>query len=56
MPLAQVRDSVVGRGRRGIAYLEAKLAGEPVSLATAADVHLQKAAKIPADHRAGDPQ
>jgi hypothetical protein len=27
--LAQIRDSVVGRGRRGIAYLEAKLAALP---------------------------
>jgi FG-GAP-like repeat/ASPIC and UnbV len=42
--LAQIRDSVVGRGRRGIAYLEEKLAGlppgEPTTPSTAADIHL----------------
>ena len=39
--LAQIRDSVVGRGRRGIAYLEDKLAslppGDPATPSTAAD-------------------
>ncbi len=42
--LAQVRDSVVGRGRRGIAYLQTKLAslppGAPATPSTAADLHL----------------
>jgi hypothetical protein len=38
--LAQMRDSVVGRGRRGIAYLQAKLAGEPASPSTTADIHI----------------
>src|SRR5579883_1326855 len=41
--LAQIRDSVVGRGRRGIAYLEAKLAGlppgDPATPSTTTDIH-----------------
>jgi hypothetical protein len=41
--LAEIRDSVVGRGRRGIAYLETKLAGlspgDPATPSTAADIH-----------------
>ena len=42
--LAQLRDSVVGRGRRGIDYLQKKLAnlppGVPASAFTAADIHV----------------
>ena len=41
--LAHVRDSVVGRGRRGIAYLQDKLASLPPgpgSSSTAADIHV----------------
>jgi FG-GAP-like repeat len=41
--LAQIRDSVAGRGRRGIAYLQAKLASlppGPASRSTGADIHL----------------
>ena len=42
--LAQIRDSVVGRGSRGIAYLEDKLAslppGDPATPSTTADIHL----------------
>jgi hypothetical protein len=41
--LAHVRDSVVGRGRRGIVYLQRKLAElppGPASRSTAADIHL----------------
>jgi FG-GAP-like repeat/ASPIC and UnbV len=38
--LAQAQESVVGRGRRGIAYLQAKLLDEPASPSTTADIHL----------------
>ena len=42
--LAQIRDSVVGRGARGIEYLQNKLAGlppgGPISESTSADIHL----------------
>jgi hypothetical protein len=42
--LKQVRDSVVGRGERGITYLENKLAGlppgDPATPSTAAHIHL----------------
>jgi hypothetical protein len=42
--LSQLRASVVGRGRRGIDYLQKKLAalppGEPASAFTAADIHV----------------
>jgi hypothetical protein len=42
--LAQVRDSVVGRGQRGITYLEDKLRslppGDPATPSTAANIHL----------------
>jgi hypothetical protein len=42
--LAQIRDSVVGRGRRAIAHLEGKLAGlppgDPATPAAATDIHL----------------
>ena len=42
--LSQLRASVVGRGRRGIAYLEEKLSslppGAPAAASTAADIHV----------------
>jgi FG-GAP-like repeat/ASPIC and UnbV len=42
--LEQVADSVIGRGRRGIAYLEDKLAqlapGDPATPSTATNIHL----------------
>ena len=42
--LAQLRDSVAGRGRRGIAYLQEKLESlspsDPAARSTAADMHL----------------
>ena len=42
--LAEIRDSVAGRGRRGIAYLEGKLAdlksGDPATPATTANIQL----------------
>ncbi len=42
--LMQIRDSVVGRGERGIAYLEGKLAtvkpGDPATPSTTANIHL----------------
>ncbi len=42
--LAEIRDSVAGRGRRGIAYLEGKLAelksGDPATPATRANIQL----------------
>jgi hypothetical protein len=42
--LVQIRDSVVGRGRRGIAHLEGKLAalppGDPATPSTATNMHL----------------
>jgi hypothetical protein len=48
--LAQVRDSVVGRGQRGIAHLKSKLASlppdGPASASTAADIHLLIAALL----------
>ena len=52
--LVQMRDSVVGRGRRGIAYLQAKLAGEPASPSTTADIHLLLASLFMYEGRWGE--
>jgi tetratricopeptide (TPR) repeat protein len=56
--LTQIRDSVVGRGRRAIAYLEGKLAelpvGDPASPSRAADIHLLLASVLMYEGRWGE--
>ncbi len=56
--LTQIRDSVVGRGQRGITYLEGKLAGlpptDPATPSTTANIHLLIGSLLMYDGRWGE--